>query len=83
MATYQPPEDSIALKRELHYKDINRKEYFKDLWPKRFYLFCPIGVTNPIRVYYFSHHIGFVDPSNKVHYCLNEEGTLTQGAIVL
>ncbi len=83
MATYQPPKDSIALKRELHYKDINRKEDFKDLWPEKFYLFYPIGVTNPIRVYYFSHLIGSVDPSKEVHYCLNEEDTLTQGAIVV
>ena len=83
MATYQPPEDSIALEQELHYKDINRKEDLKDLWPEKFYLFFPIGVTNPIRVYYFSNLIGSVDPSAEVHYCLNKEDTLARGGIVV
>lgn len=83
MATYQPPEDSIALQQELHYKDINRKEDLKDLWPEKFYLFFPIGVTNPIRVYYFSNLIGSVDPSAEVHYCLNKEDTLARGGIVV
>ena len=83
VATYQPPEDSIALQQELHYKDINRKEDLKDLWPEKFYLFFPIGVTNPIRVYYFSNLIGSVDPSAEVHYCLNKEDTLARGGIVV
>lgn len=82
VATYQPPEDSIALQQELHYKDINRKEDLKDLWPEKFYLFFPIGVTNPIRVYYFSDDIGSVDPFKEVHYCLNKEDS-TQGAVVV
>ena len=83
MATYQPPEDSIALQQELHYKDLTRKEDLKDLWPEKFYLFFPIGVTNPIRVYYFSNLIGSVDPSAEVHYCLNKEDTLARGGIVV
>lgn len=83
MATYQPPEDSIALQQELHYKDLTRKEDLKDLWPEKFYLFFPIGVTNPIRVYYFSNLIGSVDPSKEVHYCLNKEDTLARGGIVV
>ena len=83
VATYQPPEDSIALQQELHYKDLTRKEDLKDLWPEKFYLFFPIGVTNPIRVYYFSNLIGSVDPSEEVHYCLNKEDTLAQGGIVV
>jgi len=83
VATYQPPENSIALQKELHYKDLNRKEDLKDLWPDRFYLFYPIGVTNPIRVYYFSNLIGSVDPSAEVHYCLNKEDTLARGGIVV
>jgi hypothetical protein len=62
-------------------KTLTGRKKFKDFWSERFYLFCPIGMTNPIRVYYFSHHIGSVDPSNEVHYCLYEAGTLTQGAI--
>ena len=82
MATYQPPENSIALQKELHYKDLNRKEDLKDLWPDRFYLFYPIGVKNPIRVYYFSNLVGSVDPSAEVHYCLNKEDTLARGGIV-
>jgi len=83
VATYQPPEDSIALQQELHYKDLTRKEDLKDLWPEKFYLFFPIGVTNPIRVYYFSNLIGSVDPSKEVHYCLNKEDTLARGGIVV
>jgi hypothetical protein len=83
VATYQPPEDSIALQQELHYKDLTRKEDLKDLWPEKFYLFFPIGVTNPIRVYYFSNLIGSVDPSAEVHYCLNKEDTLARGGIVV
>jgi len=83
VATYQPPENSIALQKELHYKDLNRKEDLEDLWPDRFYLFYPIGVKNPIRVYYFSHLIGSVDLSNEVHYCLNKEDTLDQGGAIV
>jgi hypothetical protein len=83
VATYQPPEDRIAFQQELHYKGINRKEDLKDLWPEKFYLFFPIGVTNPIRVYYFSNLMGSVDPSEEVHYCLNKEDTLAQGRIVV
>ncbi len=82
MATYQPREDCIALKKELHYRDINREEDLGNLRPEKFYLFYPIGVTNPIRVYYFSNNIGSVDPFKEVHYCLNKED-LTQGAAVV
>ena len=38
-------------------------------------------MKNPIRVYYFSNLIGSVDPSEEVHYCLNEEDTVAQGGI--
>jgi hypothetical protein len=82
VADIQPPENTFALSFEHHYLDLDREEDKPDHWFDKFYHYYPIGVSNPIRVYYGVRSV-CVDILAEVHYCLNLEDSLDQGGAVV